>query len=79
MMHQMRTTVDLPDDLHQLLLGVAHDRRETLSRTISTLLRRALVPEGPVGVERDARTGLPVVHVGRVVTAEDVRSLDDEA
>ena len=74
----MRTTIDLPADLHQLLLAVAHDRRQTLSQTVSAILRGALMPHGPVIVERESRAGLPVVRVGRVVTAEDVRSLEDE-
>ena len=78
MMRVMRTTIDLPEDLHRLLLSVAHDRRETLSQTAGSLLRRALMPEGNVTVQREPRTGLPVVSLGRVVTREDVRSLEDE-
>lgn len=74
----MRTTIDLPDDLHRLLVSVAHDRRETLSHTVGTLLRRALMPEGAVVLQREPRTGLPVVSLGRIVTSEDVRSLEDE-
>lgn len=75
----MRTTIDLPDDLHQLLRAVAHDRGQTLSQTASSLLRKALMPEESVVIEREPRIGLPVVRVGRVVTAEDVRSLEDES
>jgi hypothetical protein len=74
----VRTTIDLPDDLHRLLVAVAHDRRQTLSQTASTILRGALMPEGTPRIERESRTGLPVVRVGRVVTADDVRSLEDE-
>jgi predicted transcriptional regulator len=75
----MRTTIDLPDDLHRLLSAVAHDRHETLSQTTTMLLRRALTPEAGGSVRRDERTGIAVVSVGRAITAEDVRSLDDEA
>lgn len=75
----MRTTVDIPDDLHDLLLSVAHDRRQSLSQTVASLLRTSLMPAGPAMYERVGRSGLPVVRLGRVVTGEDVRSLDDEA
>jgi predicted transcriptional regulator len=74
----MRTTIDLPEDLHGLLSAVAHDTQRTLSQTAESLLRRALIPEGASSVELDPRTGLPVISVGRTVTSEDVRSLDDE-
>jgi hypothetical protein len=74
----MRTTIDLPDDLHELLRGVARDRRETLSQAASTLLRNALMPGASKTIESDPRTGLPVVRIGRTVTADDVRNLEDE-
>jgi hypothetical protein len=74
----MRTTIDLPDDLHRLLVSVAHDRRQSLSTTAASLLREVLIPERPITVEREGPTGLPVVRLGRVVTADDIRSLDDE-
>lgn len=73
----MRTTIDLPDDLHALLSAVAHDRRQTLSQTTASLLRGVLASKGPPGIEIEPRSGLPVVSVGHVVTSEDVRSLDD--
>jgi hypothetical protein len=34
--------------------------------------------EMPPEVTLDPETGLPIVHVGRVITTEDVRSLDDD-
>lgn len=76
---EMRTTIDLPDDLHALLSAVAHDQRRTLSQTAASLLRRALIPDEALRVDLEPRSGLPVVRIGRVVTAEDVRSLEDEA
>jgi hypothetical protein len=30
------------------------------------------------GLSRSARTGLPVLHLGTMITTEDVRALDDE-
>lgn len=74
----MRTTIDIPDDLHALLSAVAHDQRLTLSQTAANLLRKALITDEEPSVDREPRTGMPVVRVGRVVTAQDVRSLEDE-
>ncbi len=73
----MRTTLDLPDDVHHLLRAIARDRHETLSQTTAAILRRALTAGDPV-LERSARTGLPIVRLGRTDTSEDVRSLEDD-
>lgn len=70
----MRTTVDLPDDVHQLVRQLAHEQNTTISRVLTQLVTHGLVPTAEPG--RGAR-GMPTVSVGRVVTAEDVRSLDD--
>jgi predicted transcriptional regulator len=72
----MRTTVDLPDDLHELARQLAHDERRSMSEVIADLIRRGIA--GPAPVPTAGPLGLPVVSVGRVVTADDVRSLDDE-
>lgn len=74
----MRTTVDLPDDLHKQALAIARDTHRTLSQTVADLIRRGLGAGHPAAVSVDSRTGLPVVSVGRVVTSEDVRSLADD-
>lgn len=74
----MRTTIDLPDDLHEIVSSVARDRHQTLSQTVSELLRRAFEATPAAPLETDKRTGLPVVRLGRPVTTEDVRSLEDE-
>lgn len=79
----MRTTIDLPEDLHRIASAIARDTGRSLSQTVAELLRRGLsagVGEGErpaYGV--DATTGLPTVRSRRVITAEDVRALDDEA
>ena len=44
-----------------------------MSETIADLIRRSLA-----AMAVDPRTGLPLVRVGKVVTSEDVRSLQDE-
>ena len=73
----MRTTIDLPDDVHAVATAIARDAGTSLSETVSRLLRAALSAPGPVTVRTDARTGLRVASTGRAVTSEDVRSLDD--
>jgi predicted transcriptional regulator len=74
----MRTTIDLPDELHHQAQAIARDTRRTLSETVAELVRRGLGAGTSAAMSTDPRTGLPVVSVGTVVTSEDVRSLDDE-
>jgi hypothetical protein len=74
----VRTTIDLPEELHKQALAIARDTRRTLSETVADLMRRGLGSGSTAGVSRDPRTGLPLVSVGTVVTSEDVRSLEDE-
>lgn len=75
---EMRTTIDLPDDLHQQALAIARDTKRTLSETVVEVMRRGLRHDVPVQTRRSERTGLPVIDLGRVVTTEDVRTLEDE-
>jgi hypothetical protein len=74
----VRTTIDLPADLHQLTTSLARSQRKTLSQTITDILRGALLSEDPVDVSIDDRTGLPQVRLGRPITDEDVAALEDE-
>ena len=82
---QMRTTIDLPDELHRVIASLANSNRKSLSQTAVDLMRRGLeVPQpGDASVNMQpatsAVTGLPLVHFPRVVTPDDVRALDDEA
>jgi hypothetical protein len=70
--------VDLPDDLDRIARAIARDTKQTFSDTIAMLIRRGL--GGPATqIDRNPRNGLPVVHLGRPVTSDDVRSLDDDA
>jgi hypothetical protein len=80
----MRTTVDLPEDLHRIVIGVSRDTGRSLSQTVVLLMRRGLVaadhiaePSAPV-YSIEPATGLPLVRSPRPVTSEDVRSLEDE-
>lgn len=75
----MRTTITLSADLHEVLLSLSRNRRQTLSCVIEELVRRGLdQPEAARTAAHSALTGLPVVRLGRPVTAEDVRVLNDE-
>jgi hypothetical protein len=74
----MRTTIDLRSDLHRIALSIARDQSQTLSETINELLARALTPQDSPTFSVSATTGLPTVRLGRVITADDVRQLDDE-
>jgi hypothetical protein len=75
----MRTTIDLPADLHAQAEAIARETHRTLSETVARLMRRGL--DGgttPTGLIHSAVTGLPVVHLRRAVTSEDVRALEDD-
>ena len=75
----MRTTIDLPEDLHRQAMSIARDSHRTLSQTVTCLIRRGLDQTGPSDEPtRSARTGLRTVGLGKVITTDDVRSLDDE-
>lgn len=78
----MRTTIDLPEDLHRIAVALARHNRRSLSQTVAELIRRGLetrVGEGePPAYRVDEDTGLPVVSSKRPITPEDIESLDDE-
>ena len=73
----MRTTIDLPDDLHELVRRLAHENNQSMSEVVVALARAGLRSSTPSKVISSKR-GLPIVRVGRPITAEDVRSQDDE-
>ena len=74
----MRTTIDLPDDLHRQLKAIARDTSRTLSQTAVELMRRGLERDAAGEICIDERTGLPLVTVGRVITSVDARAPCDE-
>jgi Arc/MetJ family transcription regulator len=74
----MRTTIDLPDDLHRQAMSIARDRSQTLSETVAALMRRALGQGGAAEISRSQRTGLPAMRLGTVITTDDVRALEDD-
>lgn len=76
----MRLTINLDDDLYAVARSLAQTRDVSISVAVNTLLRRAVEPRlEPISapVAADAG-GWPVVRGKRVVTAENVRALDDE-
>jgi hypothetical protein len=74
----MRTTIDLPEDLHAQAVALARDTHQSLSQAVAVLIRRGLDTGGGGEVVRSAVTGLPVTHVGRMITTEDIRRLEDD-
>lgn len=80
---RMRTTIDLPPDLHRAALGIAHATRRSLSQTVADIMRRGLaadlLPREAQAIETDPLTGFPLVRAARPITPEDVKALDDEA
>lgn len=76
----MRTTIDVPADLHEQVRSIARDSNQTLSETATMLMRRGLGEHRESRISRDPVTGLAVLTLGtgRTITSEDVRALDDD-
>jgi len=74
----VRTTIDLPAELHNAARGIARDRGITLSEAVAELIRRGLGQAGTISFDVSSLTGLPTAHLGRTVTSDDVRSLEDD-
>jgi len=81
----MRTTIDLPADLHRVVSSIAAHTRRSMNQTVADLIRRGLELPADAGgaairspVKLDPLTGLPVIRSSRPVTADDVRALEDE-
>jgi Arc/MetJ family transcription regulator len=64
----MRTTIDLPDDLHQQAISIARDTSRSLSETVAVLMRRGLSQGLKGEIARSAVTGMPIVHLGTMIT-----------
>lgn len=86
----MRTTLDIPDDLHRIATSLARHNGRSLGQVVAELMRRGLettaagASGGRVGEPAAAYaispvTGLPVVlGASRPITDEDVKALEDE-
>jgi hypothetical protein len=53
----MRTTVDIDDDILQMVKEIAASRKTTAGRTLSDLVRKALEPPR----SRQVRNGVPLL------------------
>ena len=81
----MRTTIDLPTDLHHAVSSIAAHTRRSMNQTVAELIRRGLAQpaqgSGEVttsGVRIDQRTGMPLIRSPRPVSDEDVRAIEEE-
>lgn len=76
----MRTTVDLPPNVHQRVRQIAADRGESISAVLADLTMLGLTQlDHQVELSVDPRTGLPVLSLGRRITAAEVSdALDDD-
>ena len=81
----MRTTIDLPADLHRAVTSIGAHTRRSMNQTVADLIRHGLAPAGEAqgsaacgAMQTDPLTGLPLIRSPCPVTAEDVRSLEDE-
>ena len=73
----VRTTLSIDQDLYDIALAIARDRRQSLSAVINELLRNGLTATGEERV-RTSKRGFPSFRTRRRVTLDDVRSLEDE-
>jgi hypothetical protein len=77
----MRTTIDLPQDLHSVLTSLATHGRKSLSQVAVELMQRGLSASPPAGrsaLDVSPVTGLPLVRLARTITPEDVKALEDQ-
>ena len=77
----MRTTVDIPDNLHRIAMGLARHTGRSLSQAVAELIQRGLDARPsefnaePISVH--AVTGLPVARSKRPISADDVKANED--
>ncbi len=76
----MRTTIDLPEELHRQAQALARDRSWTLSQAVAWLIRRGLGEGLPSPeISQDELTGLLTMRIGRLITSDEVeRFLEEE-
>lgn len=80
----MRTTIDLPLELHHVLTSLSASTRKSLSQTAVELMQRGLRSPaaasalGATNLDVSPVTGLPLVRLARTVTPEDVKALEEQ-
>ena len=63
----------MPDATFEQVRRVADEMRQSVSSLITTFTVRGLGQMGnPFKLETDATTGLPVISIGRPITAQEV-------
>jgi hypothetical protein len=75
--HQMRTTLDIDEDVLETAKALAAERRTTAGRVLSELARTALVPRDRSARKRNGVPILPRQQVTRLVTPQIVNRLRD--
>ncbi|MBK9656447.1 MAG: antitoxin [Rhodanobacteraceae bacterium] len=80
----MRTTIDLPADLHAIAGQLAHNQRVSMSQVVVDLMRRALNSPPQQGqslgkIVYHPVTGFPTMRLGSgPITTEMVRQMQDD-
>jgi hypothetical protein len=75
---EVRTTLDIDDDVLESAKELAARRRTTAGRVLSELARTALAPGNRSGRKRNGVPILPWQRGTRLVTLETVNKLRDE-
>lgn len=73
----MRTTINIEDDLLQVIKHISQTRSEPLGKVVSALLRKSLLGPREVVYEDD----LPVFQIkesAKPITLNDVKRAEDE-
>jgi len=74
----MRTTLDLSDAAYHVAKAVAQEKKISLGKAVSQLILGDPSTKSPAIIIPDDPTALPIVRFGRMITEEDVKSLEDE-
>ena len=74
----MRTTIDLSEEAYQLAKAVARERNQSLGKVVSEFIIAAAEAPTPGIYIPDDPNALPVVRIGRRITSEEIKALDDE-
>jgi len=74
----VRTTIDLPEDLHRQAEELASDMSWTLSEAIAWLMRRGLGEEVPTLFGVNKATGFPAIWTGKIITPEEIERFLEE-
>lgn len=76
MMRNVRTTLDLPEDVHRLARARAREEGIAMGEALARLVREALKPRARPPVRR----GVPVMPArGFVLTDAEINATDEEA